>query len=172
MRMRLGKKIFSTWLHRTLRFTPDGEGYRAENLPLKWDSDFGAEAAVGPVVLHNFAFPFSGKKWDSFSVGTTGSITFGPPRNSGPGVRGGRGNGFPVGRFDQLSDAASALINTVPGISVFLKPRMSGPHYVNELPDRVVVTWSLTEPYAGIQDFTWKPNCKSFPGNSWARRLY
>ena len=28
---------------RTLRFTPDGPGYRAENLPLQWDTEFGKE---------------------------------------------------------------------------------------------------------------------------------
>jgi hypothetical protein len=32
---------------------------------------------------------------------------------------------------------------------------MSGPHYVKELADRVVVTWDLTEPFGNIQDFTW-----------------
>ena len=26
---------------------------------------------------------------------------------------------------------------------------------MKELPDRVVVTWDLTEPYGNIQDFTW-----------------
>jgi hypothetical protein len=44
---------------------------------LNWDPDFGAELAGAEVALHQFAFPFSGKKWDSFFVGTTGSISFG-----------------------------------------------------------------------------------------------
>ena len=71
---------------RTLRFTPDGAGYRAENLTLQWDPDFGAEISNPEVTLRNFAFPYSGKTWDSLSVGTTGSISFGPQSNRGGGV--------------------------------------------------------------------------------------
>jgi len=149
---------------RTLRFTPEGAGYRAENLALQWDSDFGAEIANPQVSLHNFAFPFSGKSWDSFSVGTTGSISFGaPPTNPGVGGGfGGRGGGVSIGRFDQLREAARTLINTAPAICVFLKPRMSGTRHVKELSDRVVITWNLTEPFAGIQDFTWTPTVNRF----------
>jgi hypothetical protein len=32
---------------------------------------------------------------------------------------------------------------------------MTGPHYVKELSDRVVITWDLTEPYGSPLDFTW-----------------
>ncbi len=61
-----------------------------------------------------------------------------------------------------MAEAAGALVNTAPAISVFLKPRMSGPRYVKELKDRVVITWNLTEPWGGIQDFTWKPTINRF----------
>src|SRR5580698_1493594 len=54
---------------RTVRFTPDGAGYRVETGALKWDPEFGSELTNGQVSLKNFAFPFSGKNWDSFSVG-------------------------------------------------------------------------------------------------------
>src|SRR5262245_7724373 len=47
--------------HRTLRFTPDGGGYRVENVALVWDADFGAAHTGGPAALKNFRFPFSGK---------------------------------------------------------------------------------------------------------------
>lgn len=94
-----------------------------------------------------------------FSVGVTGSIAFGPPPAGG---RGGRGGGVSIERFAQLQEAAPALLNTVPAICVFFKPRMSGTRYVKELADRVVITWSLTEPYAGIQDFTWFPTVNRF----------
>jgi sorbitol-specific phosphotransferase system component IIA len=142
---------------RTLRFTPENVGYRAENLPLQWDREFGAEITNPQVTLHNFAFPFSGKSWDSLSVGTTGSVSFGPPPSNpgGPGGgSGGRGGGVSIARFDQLQQAARTLINTVPAICIFFKPRMSGTRYVKELADRVVITWSLTEPFGNIQDFT------------------
>ncbi|HJZ82248.1 MAG TPA: hypothetical protein VKD91_17945, partial [Pyrinomonadaceae bacterium] len=116
------------------------------------------------VTLRNFTFPFSGKSWDSLSVGTTGSLSFGAQQSNPPpaGGFGGRGGGVSIGRFDQLREAARAIINTVPAICVFFKPRMSGTRYVKELSDRVVITWSLTEPYAGIQDFTWTPTVNRF----------
>src|SRR5215475_12191576 len=89
---------------RTLRFTPDGTGYRAENLPLQWDSEFGAEITNAQVTLRNFTFPYSGKSWDSLSVGTNGSIRFGatPTNPGGGGGIGGAGGGVSIGRFDQL----------------------------------------------------------------------
>jgi hypothetical protein len=144
--------------HHTLRFTPGDGGYRVENLPLNWDSDFGQKIADPKVTLHNFAFPFSGKSWDSFSVGVTGSIRFGEmarpvaPFEGGPGRDEG---GISIGRFDPLTEGAARLVNTVPAICVFFKPRMSGDSYFKELADRAVVTWDVTEPYGNIQDFTW-----------------
>jgi hypothetical protein len=54
-----------------------------------------------------------------------------------------------------LAEAASAIINSAPATCVFFKPRMSGPHFVKEMPDRVTITWDLTEPFGNIQDFTW-----------------
>ena len=155
----LGKANLFDLGRRTLRFTPEGAGYRAENLALRWDPEFGAELAGAQVTLRNFAFPYSGKSWDSFSVGTTGAISFGAVQGDG---RRGRGGGVPIGRFDQLQEAARTLINTIPAICVFLKPRMSGHRYVKELVDRVVITWDLTEPYGGIQDFTWTPTANRF----------
>lgn len=159
----LGKANLFDLARHTLRFTPDGAGYRVENLPLEWDADFGPEMTGPQAALHRFAFPFSGKQWDAMSVGTTGSIAFGATPEAGRGGgRGGRGGGVTIGRFDQLQDAARALVNTVPAICVFFKPRMSGSRYFKEMDDRAVVTWSITEPYAGIQDFTWIPTVNRF----------
>jgi hypothetical protein len=39
---------------------------------------------------------------------------------------------------------------------------MSGPHYVKELPDRVVITWDLKEPFGGLQDFSWFETVNQF----------
>ena len=75
--------------HRTLRFTPDGDGYRVANIPFAWDSDFDAALTSPNVTLKNFAFPFSGKTWTSLSVGTTGTIVFGEAERS---------NAAPVGK--------------------------------------------------------------------------
>src|SRR5579864_80850 len=157
----LGKANLFDLVRHTLRFTPEAGGYRAENLAFQWDAEFGPSLAASEVTLHNFAFPFSGKSWDSFSVGITGSLRFGAAQ-AGPAAGGGRGGGVSVGRFDQLQEAARSLINTVPAICVFFKPRMSGARYVKELADRVVITWDITEPAGNIQDFTWTHTVNRF----------
>jgi hypothetical protein len=155
--------------HRTLRFTPSPSGYRVTALPLAWDTDFGPEMTESDATLKRFAFPFSGQRWSAFSVGMTGSITFaggsGAARPVSPpsaGDRPNRGGGLAVDRFALLQDVGPELINTVPAISVFFKPRMYGTRYLKELADRAVITWSLTEPVGGIQDMTWTPTVNRF----------
>ena len=152
----LGKANLFDLVGKTLRFTPDGSQYRVDHGTLNWDSDFGSQLTGAEVTLHRFAFPFSGKKWNSFFIGATGSISFGTrEKDDGPdGSRRPEG-GVSIGRFEPLAEAASTLIDRAPAICVFFKPRMSGPHYVKELADRVVVTWDTTEPFGNIQDFTW-----------------
>jgi hypothetical protein len=161
------QKLFDLGQH-TLRFTPGTAGYRVENLPLRWDADFGQQLSSHEVTLHNFAFPFSGKTWDSFSVGITGSIRFGPQDGSGadgepwePRPRHDQG-GVSIGRFDPLTDGAARLVNADPAICVFFKPRMSGQSFAKELADRVVVTWDVTEPWGNVQDFTWTKTTNRF----------
>ena len=152
----LGKANLFDLVGQTLRFTPDGSQYRVDHGTLNWDSDFGSELAGAEVVLHQFAFPFSGKKWNSFFVGTTGSISFGTrEKDDNPDNSPRSEEGVSIGRFEPLSEGASTLIDRAPAICVFFKPRMSGPHYAKELADRVVVTWDITEPFGNIQDFTW-----------------
>jgi hypothetical protein len=160
----LGKANLFDLVGHTLRFVPDRQGYRVENVPLQWDSEFGAALNGSQVSLHRFKFPFSGKSWDAFSVGRTGSIAFGEAsEQAGPdAAENGRAGGVTIGRFDQLSQAARTLVNRVPAICVFLKPRMSGPRYVKEGTDQVVITWDLTEPVGGIQDFTWVKTTNRF----------
>ncbi len=155
----LGKANLFDLAHRTLRFTPDGDGYRVENVPEKWDAEFGPPMTSSVATLTAFAFPFSGKSRNSFSVGVTGSITF---DDSPPPPTGGRGGGLSVARFAELQEVASTFTNGVPAISVFFKPRMSGTRYLKELADRVVVTWMLTEPVGGIQDMSWTPTVNRF----------
>jgi hypothetical protein len=161
----LGRANLFDLARHTLRFTPDGTGYRVENVAFNWDPEFGDPLTGGDRALHNFTFPFSGQARDSLSVGVTGSIRFGPAQ-TGAGAAapagGGRGGGISIGRFDQLQQAAKAIVNTVPAICVFMKPRMSGARYVKEGSDSVLVTWSLTEPVGGIQDFTWTPTVNRF----------
>ena len=116
---------------RTLRFRPEGPRYRVEIVPLRWDSDYGPQLTGAQANLQNFAFPFSGKVWNSFLVGTTGSIRFGTSeKDIGPDPYGHRDGGIILDRFEQLSELAGKLTDKAPAIGVFLKPRMSGPHYL------------------------------------------
>ena len=164
----LGQQNLFDLDHSTLRFTPAKSGYRVEKTALQWDSDFGQKITDPNVTLHNFQFPFSGKTWDSFTVGVTGSIRFGPPQRNNfafgenPNFRFRDPGGVTIARFDALGEAAGNLVNTVPAICVFFKPRMSGDRYVKELADRAVVTWDVTEPHGNIQDFTWYKTVNRF----------
>ncbi|HKD86104.1 MAG TPA: hypothetical protein VKB58_15225 [Terriglobales bacterium] len=163
----VGKPHLFDLEHHTVRFTLDGTRYRVETVGEKWDDDFGTEMKDPHATLSKFAFPFSGKNWSSFSVGVTGSIVFGEPLATGGRARGvgqlpNRDGGLAVERYALLRRAGSTFINGTPAISAFFKPRMSGTRFLKELDDRAVVTWTLTEPYAGIQDWTWKPTVNRF----------
>ena len=142
--------------NRTLRFMPAGSRYRVQTSALQWDSDFGTALDGAEVTLHNFAFPFSGKQWNSFRVGLTGSIRFGTAeKDTALDPYGHPDSGVILQRFDQLSNASETLRDRAPAICVFLKPRLYGARYVKELPDRVLITWDLTEPFGGLLDFSW-----------------
>jgi hypothetical protein len=160
----LGKQNLFNLNGRTLRFIPEKSRYRVEGVKLQWDPDFGTEISGSTVVLRQFTFPFSGRRWNSFRVGTTGSLRFGSPSQEeiDPYGHPDGGVGASIGRFDQLFDVAGKLIADAPAICVFLKPRMSGPHYVKELPDRLAITWDLTEPYGGLLDFSWVKTINRF----------
>jgi len=148
---------------RTLRFIPDGSRYRVQNVPLRWDADFGPERAGAETPLHGFAFPFAGRSWRSFRVGTTGSLRFGgSEKDVTPDPYGHAEGGIALDRFDPLATVAGQLGDKAPAIAVFLKPRLAGAHHVKELPGRVVVTWDLTEPYGSYLDFSWVPTVNRF----------
>jgi hypothetical protein len=164
-RAALGQPNLFDLVGRTLRFRPAGSRYRVTNQTLQWEADYGVELTDSDVRLQRFTFPFSGQRWSSFSVGTTGSIRFGPSPKEGDVDAYGRLDGgiaSAIGRFDRLADVGGRLGARAPAISVFLKPRMAGPRYVRELADRVVITWELTEPFGGLLDFSWFPTTNLF----------
>jgi hypothetical protein len=164
-RAALGQPNLFDLVGRTLRFSPAGSGYRVRNEALRWDAEYGAELTLSDVTLQRFEFPFSGQRWSSFSVGTAGSIRFGPPPKEGDLDAYGRPDGgiaAAIGRFDRLAEVGERLGARAPAIGVFLKPRMTGPRYVRELADRVVITWELTEPFGGLLDFSWYPTTNLF----------
>ena len=139
---------------RTIRFTPEalkapGEGgppaggFRAENLPLQWEAATGSPIQGDTVRLTKFAFPFSGKVWNTLQVQNNGIIGFGGGYNS---------LGFD--RFIHMQTAGAGMVNKIPVIAAFMKLRMTGTRSVNELDDRLVVTWDVSEPTGGQQDVT------------------
>jgi hypothetical protein len=128
---------------RTLRFTPAEGGFRVENLQLQWNDATGARLQGNALTLTKFRFPFSGRNWDAMQVTATGLIGFG----------GGYAD-LRLGRFVHLQQVGPDIVNTIPLIAAFLKQRMNGTRYVNELDDRVVVTWDTSEPAGGQQDVT------------------
>src|SRR5262245_62815558 len=76
-RAALGQPNLFDLVGRTLRFSPAGSRYRVSNQTLRWEADYGVELTGSDVSLQRFTFPFSGQRWGSLSVGTTGSIRFG-----------------------------------------------------------------------------------------------
>jgi hypothetical protein len=160
----LGKANLFDLAQHTLRFTPEGSRYRVEAIPVKWNSEFGTEMSGPEANLKGFAFPFSGKTWNTFSVGVTGAIAFGEAPMAGRQsiAEPNRSGGLMIDRFAELKQAGSSIINTVPAISVFFKPRLSGKRYLKETADRAVITWSLTEPIGGVQDMYWTPTVNRF----------
>jgi hypothetical protein len=162
----LGNANLFNLAHHTLRFTPRGTQYSVEIIPFQWDKEFGAEMPGSEATLKSLTFPFSGKSWNTFTVGITGSITFGesvhplPDRAASATIN--RTGGLSVDRFAELEQAGPAFINTIPAISVFFKPRLNGTRYLKESSDRALITWSLTEPFGGIQDMSWAPTVNRF----------
>lgn len=149
---------------RSLRFTPGRDGYRVSDLPLQWDPNRGRKLTGPAVNLQAFAFPFSGQQWHELSVGASGSIRMGAPgpaRHFGAFVLPPRG-GVSVPRFAQMAQAAGALVDTQPAICALFKPRMSGTVYVKQDADHVLLTWDVTLPYGGIQDWHWRPALNQF----------
>ena len=142
----------------TVRFTPDGEGYRVEALPLQWDADFGSLiSGFSPVEieLSGFQFPFSETTWSTLFVNFNGNIAFG-----------GDQTGFfgPQHRFILFQNFGGSMQNTLPIISALFRRYSFGAsqRYIKQLSDRIVVTWSMSEPFGGNQDFTYEPNVNRF----------
>src|SRR5262245_57158859 len=122
-RAALGQPNLFDLVGRTLRFNPAGSRYRVTNQTLQWEADYGVELTGSDVSLQRFTFPFSGQRWSSLSVGTTGSIRFGPsPKESDVDAYGRLDGGIAsaIGRFDRLADVSSRLSARAPAICVFL----------------------------------------------------
>ena len=132
---------------RTLVFTPDGHGgYSRSVQSVAWEDTIGRAVADGAEVeLQSFMFDFAGRRWGSFFVSRHGALTFGGAlsyryRDSG-------------NRFSTMREIAAAFVDK-PTISPLYKPSFGGVYArdplanirIAQLPDRVVVTWFVSEP--------------------------
>ena len=131
---------------RTLIFTPDGHGgYSRSVRSVTWDDDIGPAVSDGAEIrFQSFLFDFAGRGWGSFFINRHGLITFGEPLTYRYWDAG--------NRFDTMSEIAGKFVTT-PTISPLYKPMLGGrsdrygaTQHVKHGSDRVVVTWSTTEP--------------------------
>ena len=133
---------------RTLVFTPDGRGgYSRSVRPLAWEDDIGERIEEGTeIALESFRFDFGGRSRDSFHVSRHGLLSF---------------DGTLAYNFYDASNrgdpmrAIAAKIVGQPIVSPLFKPQYGGPwvvdgvarQHVAQWPDRVVVTWFVSEPW-------------------------
>jgi hypothetical protein len=131
---------------RTVVFRPDGQGgYTRSVRPVDWERNIGARVRSGEQVsFRGFDFEFAGKMWSSFFVSRRGIVTFGRPLqydyvNTGL-------------RFETMRQLNHMLVDET-AISALYKPLLGGfydqhgaTQHVAHQTDRVVVTWTTTEP--------------------------
>ena len=132
---------------RTLVFTPDGHGgYSRSVQPAAWEENIGQLVADGEEIdLDSFMVDFAGRRWGSFFVNRHGLITFGEPLTYS--------YWDAENRFDTMREIAGKFVTT-PTVSPLYKPILGGrsdrfeaTQHVAHQRDRVVVTWTTTEPH-------------------------
>ncbi len=131
---------------RTVVFTPDGQGgYFRSVQSVAWERNIGERVRSGEEVsFQGFDFEFAGRTWTSLFVSRRGIITFGKPLqydyvNTGL-------------RFETIQQLNHKLVDET-AISALFKPLLGGfydqhgaKQHVAHQVDRVVVTWTTTEP--------------------------
>ena len=131
---------------RTVVFTPDGQGgYSRSVQPVAWERNLGERVGSGAEVsFRGFEFEFAGRTWSSFFVSRRGIITFGRPLQYDY-----VNTGF---RFETMQQLNHKLVDET-AVSALYKPLLGGffdehgaTQHVAHQADRVVVTWTTTEP--------------------------
>ena len=116
----------------TVRFTPTDVGYTAEAIDLQFEESIGSwfNSYDGDAWSSDqFTFPFAGSVWDQMYINHVGSITFQKKPSPGDG-------------FASLESELTKLITrTQPTLSPLYFHQWSTTTHVNELSDRLVITW-------------------------------
>ena len=120
---------------RTLVFTPDGRGgYSREVRALEREEEIGEEVEYGDdsgaeILLEGFDFPFAGRRWDSFHLGSPGVVTFGRPFT------------YTDSHHDLTMERIANEFTSGPTISALYKPRRYGTQHIARRTGRIVITW-------------------------------
>jgi len=145
---------------RTLVFTPDGHGgYSRSVQPVAWEDHLGETVAdEAAVELKSFMFDFAGQRWGSFYVSRHGLLTFGTPF---------AWSYYRDGRFFTMREIAAAFVHS-PTISPLYAPAFGGwgqvvddraaSRFVAHWPDRIVVTWIVTDTNSSVRGVHMDPN--------------
>ena len=118
----------------TIRFTPTDGGYAVEAIDLQFEDNIGSwfDSYGGDAWSSNqFTFPFAGSVWDQIYINHVGSITFEKKPSPGDG-------------FASLESELRRLITRTvaqPTISPLYFHQWSATTHINELADRLVITW-------------------------------
>jgi hypothetical protein len=148
---------------RSLRFTPDGDGYRLAVLPAGFREDFGPELGEADLpdeplsgrlrdqpmarswkVDVPFDLPFGGSQWRSLWVNSTGTISFGRPDAETNGERGGWADGTvrASGAAIDVRSAVGEELVIAPLWSIYGSLPQENAIHVSTSPDEIVVTWN------------------------------
>ena len=145
---------------RTLVFAPDGHGgYSRSVRPLAWEDHLGeAVTDEAMVSFQSFMFDFAGQRWASFYVSRHGLLTFGAPF---------AWSYYRDGRFFTMREIAAAFVHS-PTISPLYAPAFGGwgqvvddrasSRFVAHWPDRIVVTWIVTDTNSSVRGVSMAPN--------------
>ena len=129
---------------RTLVFVPDGGGvYSREVRSLAWEGDVGDLVSDDATVGLPFGFHYAGRSWDELTIRAHGLLAFG---------RTFKDPYWDLGRrWDSMGRYARHFADGPPLIVALYKPLpfggvSNGDVHVTVGTDRLVVTWSMTEP--------------------------
>ena len=121
--------------NKTLRATPDGNGYNLEVISSQFTENIGSLVQYGNAIdINNFQFEFSSIQWDSFFISANGTVSFGNRDTN-------QYSAF--NSYIQLADLLTSQ-ETPPSIAPLFRLMTNGSTNVAQLSDRVVITWNVT----------------------------
>jgi hypothetical protein len=137
---------------RTLKFIPTTEGYQVSNQELNYVENKGKRISNSLQKISNFEFSFSQENWSEFYVNERGAISF---EKEDPYYNGSL-------RWQTLSQISQRFIGSNSIVALNSMTTYPGDRWINELNDKVVVSWEFSDTWGGIQDRSMAPNRNIF----------